>query len=1012
MTRSLTWIGLSAASWNAASSWREGGDGSDGRTAAAAPEGSDVVSIVGGSAPLVVAGTGTAARASTWRSVLLAGVFRLGTLDVEGAVAVAGPDSRLTLGGLGQTGAAVASRIVVDAGAMLVHGGASLGELSVAGGGQARFVTTLSVSAGVSVDARSCLQVGGDGSGGWVSAGWLKIVAGGTLAGGGVVAAAHVLVDGTVLASGLRVEGVLGGSGQVRLDEAGVTVGAVLAGTRLVFAGAGACLTIAPGSLATMAGTLQGLAPGDLIDIQGLAVGSARFVATDAQGGIVSLADAIGGTLGTLRVATGAGAAAVPTFIVLPDGAGGTLLLDAAPAVRGVPSRGNPSGHRDVWAGGSGAAWNAAASWRDMTLGGAALIAPGPRDSVAITGGARPLVVTGSGYAGQAVVHRSVLLDGAFQFGTLDVDGTLTLAGGAGWLELGALGQAGAASASRIDIVGTTFVVVGRSALGVAGVRGHGWARLGPAVSVSVGLTVEPGSCLEIGRSFGFWPGWLAVHPDATLVGSGTVSADTFVQGSIVASGLRFGGRLAGPGQVRFDQDGVTLAGAAAGLRLVFAGAGACLTIAAGAAPDVRATLVGLSAGDAIDLQGQIAVSARVVATDPQHAALAITGRTGAVLEALVLDGPASAYAGAQFLAIPDGNGGTFVLDLPPASRALPGPGSGAPRRALWVGLSGAAWGTPSSWRDPQLGMAPSTAPGPLDAVSIVGRAIPLVVTGSGAAAAVATSRSVLLDGTFRFATLDVEGTLTLAGGGSALALGNLGQTGAAGPSRVVLASAELVVAGGSVLGSLSVSGGAAARMGHTVAVTAGLTADVTSFLEVGAARVFWPGWLGVLSDGTLSGSGEIAARTFVQGTIVSSGMRFDWMLAGAGRVVFDEAGVTVRAVLPGVRMQFAGPGARLTVDAGYARAMHGTLDGFAAGDAIDVRAEAVASARYSRTGPNSGSLVLADAQGASLASFDVTGPPEAYARASYSVLPDGAGGSLILHSGPSAAAALLMRPS
>ncbi len=978
----LTWVGPFGGDWNATDSWVDTGSA---MTARAAPDALDRVLIVGGATPLAVTGAGTADSIATFRSVMLSGGFAAGSLDVEGTLGVSGARATLSLGALGQQGAAVASNIVVDAASLSVAAAADLGTLCVTGGGRARLGGGATVTGGIAVDRASCVEIGGSGN---FWSGWLKVYAGGTLSGSGAVTAATVL-SGTILSSGMRFEGQIVGLGQIRMDAAGATVGQVAAGTRLVFATAGGVLTLA--APARMAGTVIGFAAGHAIDIQA-AVTAASFRALSATTGVLTLS-AAGGILATLALAGDTTAYAASRFLLVPDGHGGTLVLDTPVASAGMAGPGNATPHRAVWTGLSGAAWGAAGNWQDLTLGGPATIAPGSLDSVSIVGGAMPLVVTGAGAAAAVATFRSVVLVGQFAAATLDVEGTLMVAGGGSTLALGALGQAGAAVASSILVQSASLSVAGSASLGTLAVGVGGRATFAGGLSISSGITLDRGACAEVGGSFAFWAGWLKVYAGGTLAGSGVIGVSTMVAGTILASGLRFDGLLGGPGQVRLDAAGATVGQVTTGTRLVFAEAGAVLTLSA---PSLMAgTLVGLAAGDAIDLAA-VVTSASYRAVSPGSGVLTLSGAAGG-LASLTVAGSAAAYATTRFLLLPDGQGGTLVLDVPPAIVAAAGVGNTTPHRLAWRGSSGASWAAASNWRDltgSQDRIAGFAAPGSLDSVAIVGGAWPSVVTGAGEAAAIATFRSVLLDGVFAAGTLDVEGTMIVAGAGSVVTLGALGQAGAAVASRIVANGAGLSVSGSASLGTLGAVSGGRVRIGAALSVSGGVTVDRASCAEVGGAGGFWGGWLKVYAGGTLSGGGTIDAATVVSGTVLSSGLRFAGMLVGSGQIRMDAAGLAVDQVLAGTRLTFAAPGAVLTVNA--PRQMAGTLIGFEAGDRIALPSLAAATAEYGATDASHGMLSVFDARHAMLASFALQGEASAYRAATFSVLSDGGGGVFI----------------
>ena len=950
--RAMSWAASGSGLWTNAANWTVAGFG-----AATAPGSTDVVSITGGSLPIAVVGAGAAASLAISRTVLMAGAFAAQTADVQGTLLLSGAATQLSLGTLDQLGATTPSVVSVSAGQLVVAATAVVGALTATGGAVVQVATSLSVAQGVTVDGASCVEIG-PAPIFWPS--WVKVFAGGTLSGAGAIAA-NTLVFGTIVASGLRFAGLLVGAGTVLIEAAGATVGTAYSGPTLAFDAAGATLTLtAPGA---MAATVANFAAGDAIDLVGVVAASAAFA-----GGALVVRDGSGATLASLAMQ----APSASGLLVLPDGSGGSFVLGLAPASFAAAPAGTSGARSLVWRGAGGASWTNAANWSATQV-------PGSLDAASVTGGQTPLVVTGAGAAASLAIHRSVLLDGSFAAGTLTVDGTLTLAGG-GPVAAGTITQGGSTTPSVVTVSSGTLSVAGAVDLGSLTAVAGAVVQVGGNLSVLGGIAVDGSSCVEVGTNPVFWPGWVKVFAGGTLSGSGAIAANTLVYGTIKSFGLRFGGLTVGAGTVLIEAGGAIVGTVYAGPTLAFDAPGTTLTVAA---PTAMAGLVrGFGAGDAFDFAGLTATTAVLAA-----GTLVLQDAGGHALAGVAMAG----VTATGLLTLPDGSGGTLVVGLGPAQANSPG-GTASARSLVWSGPSGSVWGAAADWSAG--GAAATAAPGALDAVAIVGGQTPLVVTGTGSAASLSLHRSVLLDGAFQAGSATLDGTLVLAGGANA-ALGSLGQAGATAPSTVTVLASVLAVSGNADLGSLATASAANVLIGGSLSVSGGISVDGSSCVEVGASAVFSRGWVEVAAGGTLSGGGQVTANAAVYGTVVSQGFQFEGQVVGSGTVLIESAGTTVGAVQPGPTLDFDAPGAMLTLST--PQAMHATLAGFGAGDAIDLGHLSATSANFAATGSLDGLLSIGDVHGAMLAQFALHGDSTGYATAGFSVVADGVGGSLLI---------------
>ncbi|HTR15869.1 MAG TPA: hypothetical protein VMI52_02395, partial [Acetobacteraceae bacterium] len=490
-----TWQGGGSGLWSDPSRWLSAAGGAVG----AAPGAQDNAAIAGpdGAASETISGPGQAAVASFTGNTYLSGAFALGTLTL-GSTAD-GAMLELLAGSLAASLATVERGTLQASGAgtgITVAGLLTLGALADIGlgpalleatGGASIRATGLTLDGGrscsVYVDSASSIEIGTAGN---AAAGALTIDAGFSLSGNGVADAyGQVANNGTISASGgTLLVGALSGTGELDIG-AGATLalnGVTGAGQSVVFRGQGGALRLMM-EVDAPSGTITGFAAGDVIDVAGSIISSAAYNAATGQ-----LVLYYGGQVAaTLQLA---GTYAGQTFLVNPDGRGGTQVTVAAlPAA--ASGAGTATADRFAWSAPVGGTWGDPGAWQDLSRTGA--LVPGAGSTVAIAGptGAAAAVISGTGAAGSLTVTGNVAFAGTVQAG-----GTLTLgsASAAGTLDL----LAGATlSAGGLVLVSGALVLAGGGA-SIGGTLALGGGPGGYGMPASL-LSVTAGGVLRAG---------------------------------------------------------------------------------------------------------------------------------------------------------------------------------------------------------------------------------------------------------------------------------------------------------------------------------------------------------------------------------------------------------------------------------------------------------------------------------------------------------------------------------
>ena len=334
-------------------------------------------------------------------------------------------------------------------------------------------------------------------------------------------------------------------------------------------------------------------------------------------------------------------------------------------------------------------------------------------------------------------------------------------------------------------------------------------------------------------------------------------------------------------------------------------------------------------------------------------------------------------------------------------------------RNFVWLSIGGGAWSLGTNWSDVTDGSSPAAfAPGVADNVTIAGPSAASVQTITAGASSPGLAASALLFGdTLLSGSFDI-GALTLGQAGAGGLLELAGATALATGTASVVSGSLLVGAGASLadtgsfnLGltgdgsaTFNVTGGGQAAVASLFLGDAGssIYVDATSVLEVGGAGSGSAGKLTVDANAALSGQG--AADAYGQlansGTIsAQGGTLLVGAVSGSGTLLIGT-GATLAlngACGAGQTVSFTGSGATLALEAEY-DAPAGTLTGFAAGDAIDVRGSQISAASYQQTGAAAGVLSLVYGTQTAL-TLTLAG---SYAGCVFLATGDGDGGTLV----------------
>ncbi|HQT76211.1 MAG TPA: hypothetical protein PLD10_04095 [Rhodopila sp.] len=403
------------------------------------------------------------------------------------------------------------------------------------------------------------------------------------------------LVDnGTLVVAGgtLTQSGAVTGSGVIEIAQTATWLldGAIASTATISFLDTGAVLVMG-GSFSfsgtsysagtnPLAATITGFRPGDAIDFLD-PVTTATYAA--GSGGLPGhLTLAYGGS--TVEVLTLAGTFAGDTFALSPTSSGGAVLSLTGPTVTVSAQATNADAY--TWIGVSGAAWGAAANWRDTTTASTpAAFAPGRLSAVTLSAssGAASTVVSGGGTAASIAVGGWFSLAGFYAVGGALTVGTLALGPGpvittaspaAGALTLLSGGTISTAAMTVLDgtltidtgatVAASAPVTVGVAAgrdipnngtyVSTGGASGTLGLAVGATLSAAGGLAVNNGTLADAG-------GLVRVGPTLTIgtvaSGGSTASYNTApAAGAVVVSG---GGSLSVAGGIT-DLNGIAVA--------------------------------------------------------------------------------------------------------------------------------------------------------------------------------------------------------------------------------------------------------------------------------------------------------------------------------------------------------------------------------------------------------------------------------------------------------------------
>lgn len=589
---------------------------------------------------------------------------------------------------------------------------------------------------------------------------------------------------------------------------------------------------------------------------------------------------------------------------------------------------GNPSANADAldWIGGANGAWNAGASWRDLTTN-TTIAVPGALTPASITTAA-PAVITGGGIAGSLAVQGAVRLAGTYAIGAITlgaaiaattslpfnttIAGDLTLDAGdslattgpitliAGTLALNA-GATLTASGAIDELAGvitaagalTAFVDSATVTLGDAisifapslGASDGAIIQAGDIVTTSGGsviLAVDRASAIEVGMAGGAARGAVTVDAGATL----SIATSTVIDGNLVANGA-----------VILSAGTFDVSGSIVGTGTLSIGAGATL-LATG--------LIGAGVDITFDSPGatlEIAPGADVAAT----------------LEA------AGTYAGDSFRTSPMTNGGSAITLL-------------------------AGGGFPSA-------LTPVTLTGTSDTIFDV-------ITGNGSAASLLVLGLVAFTGTIQTGALTIGTTTaeTLAGVVTTIdQSGSLLLTGTADldatsmdlvDGGIAIESARLIIEGSLTLGgNLTVSTSGTVQVGSLIMGAGGtLATDATSAIEIGFTGTSTPGTLTIDAGRSVivDASTTLATPLIDNGTlaIAAGTVTLDGIITGTGAVLIEPGTDLVTSSEIRVALTFAGAGGTLTISPDAT--LDGAIAGFIAGDQITLAGLTADTARQS----------------------------------------------------------------
>jgi len=1040
--RTFIWIANGGGAWSLAANWDDQTDGQNPSTLVPGAQDDVIVAGPSGSSVETITGAGAVAAALFTGNTILSGSFSAGTLTI--GTAGAGGVLQLAAGTLLQSTSAslAAGGLLVNGtnAALSVAGTLGVGDgqtdglsasLDVTGGGHAAVLGLLMDVANCSiyVDPASVLEVGGADA---AAAGYLTVDSGALLAGEGDANAYGLVANGGTIeaAGGTLALGTLSGTGTL-LIEAGATLelnGACGAGQTVQFVGANGVLDIQAEFYAP-AGTLAGFSPGDAIDVSGSLISSATFAqSTTGDGGILTL---YYGSQVADRISL-AGNYLGSTFLTAGDGAGGTLITVAAEAGGGgTPSPGTSTPDQYIWVGQGSGLWNEDANWQDLTSGAdPAGIAPGVNDIVSINAAAGSFtVVGGPANAASLSLTGELAFSGAYGLGSLDVgqvtssnfvNGTLDLLPGTSItattasISAGAISVAG--SGARLSIGGTLSLGGGISGVGlpVTALTVTSGARVQAGTLILGGgsgdnITTDPTSSLEIGTLGDAALGAVTIDHGATLSGNGSVNplGKIVDNGRIVATGgVLTLGTVTGSGGLVIGDGTLDLAYATT-RPIAFTSSASTLAIAGmGASP--TGVLTGLVLGDVIDILGDPIDSAQFDGNANG------TGGTIWLIYGSTVEGQLTVsgnFSQLQFIAVPDGNGGTLIELAPNNGGGGGGPGQSGTDQLVWNGSQGDGdWGNPANWTDITIGK-PATAPPGAETPAIMAGPFGATyqsVSGTGTCASLALSGNTDIQGVYTFGTLTfgrdatatapaTSGTLVIYQGTTLTATTVFVADGVINPdgddSELIDVTGTLTLGDGSETPSLIVQAGGVVEAGALVLGGGFVSVDAFSSVEIGALGDAAAGALTVDAGCAVTGEGSLNVLGTIidDGTITAQGGALLLGAAGgAGTIeIATEASLSLTS-RESVAIDFAGAGATLIIP-GSGEMPSGTVAGFGPGDSILVSGIALDTVVYAPGTGGIGTLTLY-AGGQVAGTILLAGN---YAGHGFAVVPAGAGAEI-----------------
>src|SRR6185437_10261537 len=410
--------------------------------------------------------------------------------------------------------------------------------------------------------------------------GALTVDAGAAVSGPGIIGA-KVVDGGTITASGgtLILQDDVAGGGSLVIG-AGATL--QLFGTSIApaiaFNGAAGTLELAADTPPAVTGTVSGFAAGDLLLLDAIEADQASLAA-----GTLTVSNA-GATVLTLNLA---GTYAGETFYAVPfivtNGLSGRYgltgtAIEVLPTIPFSPAPpGTPTGQLFDWVGTSGA-WADVRNWQQGAL--PATTTPGSKDTVRLLPslGTSPDIVVGAGNAaGLSLEGGDFALDGIFNLGSLEVNGTLAIMAGssvsAGSVSVGDQPAPQGMNGSLL-VSGTGASLTDASDLRIGNASGtgtetvavsnHGTLRTTGLSQVSVlhgfpfaTIDVDGTGTLEVGTAGGAAAGALTVDQDGVVEFDGAINATVIDNGVIRPAGVKLSiyGDVSGTGRLEIDRD-------------------------------------------------------------------------------------------------------------------------------------------------------------------------------------------------------------------------------------------------------------------------------------------------------------------------------------------------------------------------------------------------------------------------------------------------------------------------